>query len=784
MKIRYLVFFLTLSLLPISAFSGNADRRREISVNTNSKDETRRWEITGPFGGDVRSLVVAPDNANVFYLGTSDGQLFRSADGATSWERIKPGIGKRGLSIDDIEIDPRNSQIMYAAAWAVTPNMNNEMGVFKSIDGGQHWQLLNKLKGLHILSLTIAPSDSNYLLAGSKTGLYRSTDAGNDWQLVDTSAYPEIKNINSVACDPQNPQVIYSGTHHLAWKSVDSGQTWKLIQKGVLDDSDIMGITVDPKDAKLVYINACSGIYRSESAGEKWSKVPGIPFSARRTYALLPHPTNSKIVYAGTSEGLWRTKDGGKRWMLLTPKTVVIRAVVVHPDNPNRVILATDDFGIQISDDLGDNFVAANNGFIHRYILAFMSDATERGRILASVYHDVNAGSVFASTDSGETWEPSSKGLGPRDVFALHQSEDNPAVIYAGTNNGVYRSTDRGASWAFAGKEVVKEEKPAKKPTTKKPTAKKSTPKRSAGLIHSGEENSSVKLASLPTAIGRYQTLAIQKSSTGKPAQKKSASSTPANNKSKPVASSATAQKKKPAKKLPEPVSEEPLNPWLVDITTQVDNIAEYTDAEGRRVLLAATMNGLYKTVDETQGWEKVAISGYDLDGRVFSVLTHKQTPARIFVGTRRGLFISKDFGATWEFSEKGPTAEETVKAIAVAPNDPDNLLVGTNQFVYRSTNGGRTWIRKGGGLVAGDYTSVVINPNNPDEMLVTEFSRGGIYRSRDKGVLWERIDAELPSRQVWALMFDPFERNRVYAGSFSSGVYILTIQKGEIGSR
>ncbi len=778
MKIRYLVFFLTLSLLPISAFISKADNPREISVSTNSKDETRRWEITGPFGGDVRSLVVAPDHSDLFYLGTSDGQLFRSTDAASSWQRIKPGIGKRGLSIDNLVIDPRNPQVMYAAAWAVTPNMSSEMGVFKSIDGGQNWQLLGKTKGLHILSLTIAPSDSNYILAGSKTGLYRSTDAGNDWELVDTSAYPEIKNINSVACDPQNPQVIYSGTHHLAWKSLDSGQTWKLIQKGVLDDSDIMGITVDPKDAKLVFINACSGIYRSESAGEKWTKVPGIPFSARRTYALLPHPTNPKIIFAGTSEGLWRTKDGGKRWMLLTPKTVVLRAVVVHPDKPNRVIIATDDFGIQISDDLGDSFVAANNGFIHRYVLAFMSDATERGRILASVYHDANAGSVFASTDSGETWEPSSKGLGPRDVFALHQSEDNPSVIYAGTNNGVYRSTDRGASWGFVGKEVVKEETPAKKPTKKK-----SSPKRRAQLINTGEETPSLKLASLPKALGRYQTQAIQKSSTNKSAGNKPLTpQSKSSSKAKPA--EAVAPKKKPAKNPTPPPPAETFDPLHVNVVSQVDDIAEYYDSEGRRVLLAAAMDGLYKTVDETQGWEKVAITGYDFSGRVYAVSTHKQTPAKIYVGTRHGLFISKDFGATWEFAEKGPTAEETVKSIAIAINDPDNLLIGTSQFVYRSTNGGRTWVRKGGGLVAGDYTSVVINPNNPDEMMVTEFSRGGIYRSKDKGVLWERIDADLPSRQVWALMFDPFERNRVYAGSFSSGVYILTIQKGEIGSR
>jgi hypothetical protein len=80
---------------------------------------------------------------------------------------------------------------------------------------------------------------------------------------------------------------------------------------------------------------------------------------------------------------------------------------------------------------------------------------------------------------------------------------------------------------------------------------------------------------------------------------------------------------------------------------------------------------------------------------------------------------------------------------------------------------------------VAGDYTSVVINPANPDEVIVADYSRGGVYRSIDKGHMWERIDKELPSDRVWTIIFDPFERDRIYAGSFSSGVYVLTIQRG-----
>jgi photosystem II stability/assembly factor-like uncharacterized protein len=118
-----------------------------------------------------------------------------------------------------------------------------------------------------------------------------------------------------------------------------------------------------------------------------------------------------------------------------------------------------------------------------------------------------------------------------------------------------------------------------------------------------------------------------------------------------------------------------------------------------------------------------------------------------------------------------------SVKAIAQDPRDAQLVIVGTNQYIFRSTNGGRTWDRRGGGLPSGDFTSVVINPTNPDEVMASEYSNGGVFRSTDKGYMWERVDVELPSNRVWTLSFDPFDRERSYLGSFSSGVYVFTIQ-------
>ena len=322
--------------LSITIHSQRRRRPRDVATST-TPTEVRQWEITGPWGGDVRSLVAAPDNSDLLYVGTSDGQIFRSTDSAKTWRRLKPGLERRGLSVDSLVIDPRNSRIMYAGVWAVA--RDEESGVFKSEDGGEHWKLLSDTKKLSVRSLAIAPSNSNFLIAGSANddpklnGVFRSTDAGKNWERISPEGDKEIRNIESIAINPRNTNIIYVGTWHLPWKTVDGGASWKQTgykATGMIDDSDIFGISLDPTNPDIVHMNACSGIYRSTNGGDKWCKFPGIPFSARRSYALLPHPTKPNVIFAGTSEGLWRSKDGGKRWMLLTSKSVVIRSIVSH----------------------------------------------------------------------------------------------------------------------------------------------------------------------------------------------------------------------------------------------------------------------------------------------------------------------------------------------------------------------------------------------------------------------------------------------------------------------
>jgi photosystem II stability/assembly factor-like uncharacterized protein len=151
--------------------------------------------------------------------------------------------------------------------------------------------------------------------------------------------------------------------------------------------------------------------------------------------------------------------------------------------------------------------------------------------------------------------------------------------------------------------------------------------------------------------------------------------------------------------------------------------------------------------------------------------------PGTIWVGTATsGVIVSTDDGKTWTKAVGIPDGIP-VSSITSDPKRPNYLYVGTMQSFYLSRDGGRTWTRRGGNLPLGNYTSILINPDNTDEIFVSSAleSDGGVFFSTDAGMKWKRIDSKdvnLPSRRVWAMAFDPTDHNRIFAGTHSSGVY------------
>jgi photosystem II stability/assembly factor-like uncharacterized protein len=386
-----------------------------LSLSATFSTAAQTWRQVGPPGGDVQSLAAVPGSARTLFLGTSDGHIFGSQDGGEHWQQL----GRIGANHDDvimsIVVDARSADTLYATSWTLSSHGG---GVYRSTDAGHSWQLIG-LDGHTVRALAAAPSNPNILVAGAIDGVYRSVDSGKNWARISPENHSDLRNFDSIAVDPHDPDTIYAGTYHLPWKTADGGKTWSAIHQGMVDDSDVMSITVDQNSASHIFASACSGIYHSADGGANWTKFKGIPKDSRRTVHILQDPKRPHTVYAATTEGLWKTTDDGAAWRLVTPATWSILSMVIDPGNSDRLILGTERLGVQISDNGGQTYRAANQGFSHRRIVDAATDPQHPERTL--VVLTSNFEPLLETGDAGRTWTPLATGLPsgpPRHVFA------------------------------------------------------------------------------------------------------------------------------------------------------------------------------------------------------------------------------------------------------------------------------------------------------------------------------------------------------------------------------
>ena len=362
----------------------------------------QRWERLGPEGGMVVSL--GASSAGALYLGTADGHVFASTDRAHSWE-LRGRVGSRlDAVVTRVIADPRDTSRLFAAVWYRAAGAGG--GVFQSQDAGRTWSLVG-LGDEEVRALESAVSQPDDLVAGTRTGVFRSTDGGKAWARISPPGDAELRNVDSLAIDPRDPETIYVGTYHLPWRTNNGGKTWHPISAGIIDDSDIMSLSVDATNPERLYISACSGIYRSENQGNQWIKLQGVPYAARRTQAIVQDTAAPKIFYAGTTEGLWVTRDSGESWVRTTPKDWVVSSVAVlgsKGEEAGRLVLGTEGQGVQVSDDRGVTFSEANHGFAHVVVRLLTGDQFEAGHLL--MLTEQAGTQIQESWDEGESWAP------------------------------------------------------------------------------------------------------------------------------------------------------------------------------------------------------------------------------------------------------------------------------------------------------------------------------------------------------------------------------------------
>ncbi|MGH8296791.1 MAG: WD40/YVTN/BNR-like repeat-containing protein, partial [Steroidobacteraceae bacterium] len=212
--------------------------------------------------------------------------IYRSTDGGKSWVHVLAINDHTGVV--DLASDPANPDLLYAAAWQVhdypwldyfEPMSGPGSGIYRSTDGGATWTRLagngwpQGPLGRIGLAVTHTPQGTRiYATVASKTegGVWRSDDGGSHWQRVNTDA-GTFGNwyFSRLTVDPRNPDVVYSAGQSIR-RSSDGGKTWTII-KGAPGGDDYHFLWIDPDHPDHWITASDQGAVVTVDDGKTWS---------------------------------------------------------------------------------------------------------------------------------------------------------------------------------------------------------------------------------------------------------------------------------------------------------------------------------------------------------------------------------------------------------------------------------------------------------------------------------------------------------------------------------
>jgi photosystem II stability/assembly factor-like uncharacterized protein len=276
--------------------SGEGLHRPDLSVGDGvykSIDAGKTWTHLGlRHGQQIAQLAVDPKNPDRLFVAVAghpygpnaERGLYRSLDGGKTFESVLHRDENVGAS--DVQIDPGNSDIVYAALWESreAPWENGVFngdggGVFKSLDCGKSWKQLTKglPPGIVQANIAVAPSKPSTLFAAVRTKtiakLYRSSDAGETWGGTTDDSRPGLGigggDLPVVRFDPKNPQTVYSASV-VCWKSTDGGETWEG-WRGAPGGDDYQNLWINPNNPDIILLGSDQGAIVSANGGKTWS---------------------------------------------------------------------------------------------------------------------------------------------------------------------------------------------------------------------------------------------------------------------------------------------------------------------------------------------------------------------------------------------------------------------------------------------------------------------------------------------------------------------------------
>lgn len=560
---------------------------------------------------------------------------------------------------------------------------------------------------------------------------------------VGQPGYPPV---TAVAASASAPQVVYAAAGGNLFRSTDDGATWTTLAVPL---SSSYLLTVDPADSAVVYITGQKHIYRSDDGGQSWKDLSAGLAGVSAT-ALRIDPQNPSTLYIGAScntypnpnqvgGGVYKSTDRGETWALVTSSVHCVHFLSLDPAAPQRLFTATSNGSQYRTDDAGRTWRQVSGELPVFDVAADPLDPSRhyglgRGTVADGFVHFV------VSANAGSSWSRlSAEGL-PAGGQQLVVDRATRRLFLLGQSFGLYVSDDLGLHWRHV--DAV--------------PAVPATPLTMAAV------GDAIYVA---TARGLYRVPMSDPDSPaaihlGQPAPLSLVVYRLALDPNDPSTLYATALEGGGI-----------LNAYRVFRSTDSgrtwERITAEEDTQWRSAiavdavgdLYAAAQRTLWRFSKGTQTWESWTVP--ELGAEI--LLANPQRPGWLYAATSGWAGYSTDGGRTW-------TRIGSVTgfwSLSIAPNGSD-LLGGSNEGVFASSDGGVTWRALPAGLLV--TKSVAIAPSRPATMYrLTNTAAGGLlsglFRSDDGGETWTAL--RWPGERDWAypIAVDPRDPRSLWIG-------------------
>jgi photosystem II stability/assembly factor-like uncharacterized protein len=758
--------------------------------------------------GRISDIAVDPKNPSVWYIAAAAGNLWKTENRGNTWTATFEEQGS--YSLGAVAVDPKDSNIV----WLGTGENNNQRsvsfgdGVYKSTDGGATWKRMGLENSEHIQNIVIDPRNSNVVYvtaigplwsAGGDRGLYKTTDGGQTWKAV-LSVSPDT-GVTDLLMDPKNPEVLYAAAYQRRravgqligggpesglYKSTNAGQTWTKLTKG-LPSVEIgrIGLAAHWRNPRTIYALVTAqlgqgGFFRSDDAGATWTRI-GRSTNAGRggrggaQGATPPSPCgpadpapptpsadapaqgaggrggfnddcyrggdpgyyNEIYVDAHDPETVWslqtnvdRSTDGGKTWSQVAMPGVHVdhHDIVFDPADKNHVLLANDGGLYETYDGM-----KTWRHFTNLPLSQFYRIATDNSR----PFYYVCGGAQDNGSICGPSRTANRAGIrtsdwyniGGGDGFQPRVDPEEPHIVYAQSQEGALNRLDLNT-----GRSTAIRPRPQNTTVEGKPPVP-SPPQAAQGGGRGGGFGQ--------PRFGRWHwdsPLIIS----------------PHSNRRLYYAGERLYR------------SDDRGDSWLTvspDLTRQLD----------------ATKIEIMGKV-----WPTTSVAFNQATTTLSTITAIDESPlleGLLYVGTDDGLVqVSEDGGRNWRKTDKFPGVAEYayVTDVFASPREAGTVFVTLNNYqrgdykpyVVTSTDRGRSWTSISGNLPARSGAWSIVQDHVNSNLLFAglEF---GVWFTVDGGRNWTQLKGGIPTTQARDLTIQRRE-NDLVVGTFGRGAFIL----------